>query len=184
MSKTEGSPNWRGCAEHRSSCLYAILSSPMPSCQVCGQGTHSHSLAIAAKSLENHASVSYTHLDVYKRQQTIVASASEGLEITPDDVSWRFQPLLPRRNKTDEIRRATLAPIAAVHDRTEYRMGQDAPAFNPVARDVYKRQASSTGETRCTGLNCRNCWCLAARWQTFACAATTWCLCPPCRQET
>ena len=70
------------------------------------------------------------------RTQTIVASASEGLEITPDDVSWRFQPLLPRRNKTDEIRRATLAPIAAVHDRTEYRMGQDAPAFNPVARGL------------------------------------------------
>jgi hypothetical protein len=70
------------------------------------------------------------------RTQIVMASASEGLDIAPDDVSWRSQPLLQRRNKTDEIRLATVAPIAAVHDRVEYRTGQEGPAINPVVRGL------------------------------------------------
>jgi hypothetical protein len=70
------------------------------------------------------------------RTQIIMASASEGLETGPDDVSWRSQPLLQRRNKTDETRITALAPIAAVQDRTDYRMGQEAPTLNPVARGL------------------------------------------------
>jgi uncharacterized protein involved in exopolysaccharide biosynthesis len=71
------------------------------------------------------------------RTQTIVASASEGLEITPGNVSWRSQLLLQRRNKTDEIRLATLAPITAAHGRPEYGMGQEAPTLNPVLQSLH-----------------------------------------------
>lgn len=59
------------------------------------------------------------------RTKTIVASASEGFETTPGNISWRSQLLLQRRNKTDEIRLAALAPISAVHGRPEYGMGQE-----------------------------------------------------------
>jgi uncharacterized protein involved in exopolysaccharide biosynthesis len=72
------------------------------------------------------------------RTRTIVASAFEGLKNTPDDVFWRSQLLLQRRNKTEDIRPAALAPIAVVNDRAGYRMGQEGPTLNPVARALHR----------------------------------------------
>jgi len=71
------------------------------------------------------------------RTQTIVASASEGLEVTPGNIPWRSQLLLQRRNKTDEIRLAALAPIAALHGRREYDIGQEASTLNPVMQGLH-----------------------------------------------
>jgi uncharacterized protein involved in exopolysaccharide biosynthesis len=68
------------------------------------------------------------------RTHTIMASASEGLDIPPGDILGRSQLLLQRRNKPDDVR--ALAPIAAVHGRAEYGMGQDAPAINSVMRSL------------------------------------------------
>ena len=70
------------------------------------------------------------------RTQTIVASACEGVEFAPGNISWRSQLLLQKRNKTDEIQRAALAPITAGHSRTEYGMAQDAPTLNSVMQGL------------------------------------------------
>ena len=72
------------------------------------------------------------------RTHTIMASTSEWPETSPDDASLHSQQLLQRRNKIDEIRLATLAPLAAVHDRTEYRKGQEALPLNPVVRGLFQ----------------------------------------------
>ncbi|MGD0939053.1 MAG: hypothetical protein ABR905_05015 [Terracidiphilus sp.] len=71
------------------------------------------------------------------RTQTIVASATEGLEFTAANVSWRSQLLLQRRNKTDEIRLAALAPITASHNRAEYGAGQEKPTLNSVLQGLH-----------------------------------------------
>jgi hypothetical protein len=71
------------------------------------------------------------------RTQTIVASASEGMEIAPGGNSWRSQLLLQRRNKNDEIRIAALAPIAPPQSRPEFGMGQEAPTLNPVMQGLH-----------------------------------------------
>jgi capsular polysaccharide biosynthesis protein len=71
------------------------------------------------------------------RTQTIMASASEGLETNPDDTSWRSQLLLQWQNRTDEIRLATIAPITAAHDRMEFRKGQEAPTLNSVVLGLH-----------------------------------------------
>lgn len=71
------------------------------------------------------------------RTQTIIASASEGLEVTAGNVSWRSQLLLQRRNKPDEIRLAALAPITAARGRPEYGMGQEAPTLNSVRQGMH-----------------------------------------------
>jgi capsular polysaccharide biosynthesis protein len=72
------------------------------------------------------------------RTHTIMASASEGLDITPGDILRRSQPLLQKRNKTDEVRPTALAPIATVRGRADYGMGPDAPALNSVVRGLYQ----------------------------------------------
>jgi hypothetical protein len=69
------------------------------------------------------------------RTHTVMASASEGLDIPPSDILGRFQPLLPKRNKSEDSR--ALAPISAVQGRVEYGRGQDAPALNPVLRSLH-----------------------------------------------
>jgi uncharacterized protein involved in exopolysaccharide biosynthesis len=74
-------------------------------------------------------------LDV--RTQTIVASASEGLEIAPNIFSWRSRLLLRSRNNTEEIRLAALAPITATHGRPEYGTGQEAPTLNSVLQGLH-----------------------------------------------
>lgn len=71
------------------------------------------------------------------RTQTIVASASEGLEIAPSSFSWRSQLLLQKRAKTNEIRVAALAPIAAPHVRPDYSTEQDAPTLNSVMQGLH-----------------------------------------------
>ena len=71
------------------------------------------------------------------RTHTIVASASEGAEITPGNNTWRSQFLLQKRNKNDEIRLAALAPIAATHSRPEYGMGHEASTLNPVMQGLH-----------------------------------------------
>jgi Mrp family chromosome partitioning ATPase len=69
------------------------------------------------------------------RTHTIMASASEGLDIPPGDILWRSQLLLQRRNNADDVR--ALAPVSAVHGRAEYGMGQDALTLNPVVRSMH-----------------------------------------------
>ncbi|MGA2672916.1 MAG: hypothetical protein ABSE99_06770 [Terracidiphilus sp.] len=71
------------------------------------------------------------------RTRTIMASAFEGIEAAPDDASWRPELLLQRRKKSEEIRPAALAPVAAIHDYTTNRMGHEGPAPNPVARALH-----------------------------------------------
>jgi hypothetical protein len=71
------------------------------------------------------------------RTQTIVASASEGHEIAPGTSSWRSQLLLQKRSKTNEIRVAALAPIAAPHVRPDYSTEQDAPTLNSVMQGLH-----------------------------------------------
>jgi uncharacterized protein involved in exopolysaccharide biosynthesis len=68
------------------------------------------------------------------RTHTIMASASEGLDIPPGDTLWRSRLLLQRRGKTDDVR--ALTPVTAVHDRVEYGRGQDVLAHNPVVRSM------------------------------------------------
>jgi hypothetical protein len=71
------------------------------------------------------------------RTRTIMASTFEEQETAPDGVLWRSELLLQGRNTSDEIRAAALAPIATIHDHTANRMGQEAPAPNPVARALH-----------------------------------------------
>lgn len=71
------------------------------------------------------------------RTQTIVASAAEGLEFTPGSVSWRSQLLLQKRNKTDEIRLAALAPISAPHGHTDFGPGPEAPTINSAVHGLH-----------------------------------------------
>ncbi len=70
------------------------------------------------------------------RTHTIIASASEGLDIFPGDILWRSKLLLQKRNKSEDVRALT-TPIAAVHGRMEYGMGQDAMALRPVVRSMH-----------------------------------------------
>jgi uncharacterized protein involved in exopolysaccharide biosynthesis len=71
------------------------------------------------------------------RTQTIVASASEGLEIAPSTFSWRSQLLLQKRNKTDDIRVAALAPVTPPYSRPEFGLGQEAPTLNSVMQGLH-----------------------------------------------
>lgn len=71
------------------------------------------------------------------RTQTIVASASEGLEFTPANVSWRSQLLLQKRNKIDETRLTAIAPIAGSLGRSESVTGQETPILNPVKQNLH-----------------------------------------------
>jgi uncharacterized protein involved in exopolysaccharide biosynthesis len=71
------------------------------------------------------------------RTRTIMASAFDGQENAPGDVSWRPELLLKRRNTSDEIRPSALAPITTIHEHTANRMGQEGPAPNPMARALH-----------------------------------------------
>jgi hypothetical protein len=70
------------------------------------------------------------------RTQTVMASAFEGLDFTPGNVSWKSQLLLPRGNQTDEIRLAALAPIRAAHSRPESSARPEAPTLNSVVQGL------------------------------------------------
>jgi len=71
------------------------------------------------------------------RTWTIMASAFEGIESAPNDVFWRSELLLQRRNKADDIHPAALAPISAIRDHAANRTGQEGPAPNTVARALH-----------------------------------------------
>jgi uncharacterized protein involved in exopolysaccharide biosynthesis len=71
------------------------------------------------------------------RTHTIMTTATEGMEFTPGSISWRSQLLLRKRNKTDEIRLASIAPITAGQGRREYGKGHEGPTLNPAMQGLY-----------------------------------------------
>ncbi len=70
------------------------------------------------------------------RTQTFVASASEGVELTPSDIFGSSQLLLQGRMKADDKKLTTPAPVESIHGRTEYGSGKNAPALNLVVRGL------------------------------------------------
>ena len=58
------------------------------------------------------------------RTQTFVASASEGVELTPSDIFGSSQLLLQGRMKADDKKLTTPAPVESIHGRTRIRLGE------------------------------------------------------------
>ena len=113
---------------------------------VCGQHRGNKLSGDGCKSRARHAPVSYTHLDVYKRQ---VINRGRGGDILEKKERWTLAAVLPLivlvmflvwgiKPRTDDIRTAVSADGIWVLDDTE--LMQTAVPVSYTHLDVYKRQ--------------------------------------------